>query len=151
MNDLHDFIVHAKAKTYVGGAEAREPCRPGSHDVGFDEGEWSYLDSYFGGADFVGQEVVWRSGEPVWSMTYYGRILDAARIDAARAGSIIREALSAMYGEGRFLGGFEWTSGEARYVDWSDGNVDSFRGFERIFIAREEVYRLDYFGGLIRP
>ena len=30
-------------------------------------------------------------------MNYYGRILDDARIDAATAGSIIRQALSALY------------------------------------------------------
>jgi hypothetical protein len=150
MHDLEAFIVHAKAQTYVGGGAFREPCRPGSHDVGFEDGEWSYLDSYFGGTDFIGQEVVWRSGEPVWAMNYYGRILEDSLIDAAKAGSIIKRALSAMYREGRFLGGFEWKDAEATYVDWSDGDVGSFRGFERIFMGREEVYRLDYGGGLIR-
>ena len=151
MDRLEALIVRAKANTYVGGGAIRDPCRPGSHDVGFDEGDWSYLDSYFGGTDFLGQELVWRSGEPVWAMNYYGRILEDTLIDATRAGSVIKQALSAMYREGRFLGGFDWRSADATYIDRSEGDVRSFRGFERILIARDEVYRLDYFGGLIRP
>ena len=150
MEGLEAFIVRAKAQTYVGGGAFREPCRRGSHDVGLEEGEWSYLDSYFGGTDFLGQEVVWRAGEPIWAMNYYGRILDDVRIDAATAGSIIKQALSAMYNEGRFLGGFEWQAGNASYVDRSEGDVRSFRGIERILIDRDDVYRLDYCGGLIR-
>ncbi len=151
MEGLEAFIVRAKSRTYVGGGAARAPCRPGSHDVGFDEGDWSYLDSYFGGTDFLGQEVVWLRGEPVWAMNYYGRILDDARIDAATAGSIIKQALSAMYEEGRFLGGFDWSGPDGVYVDRSDGDFRSFTGIEKILVGGEEVYRLDYAGGLIRP
>ena len=151
MEGLEAFIVRAKARTYVGGGATRPPCRPGSHDIGYEEGAWSYLDSYFGGTDFLGQEVVWRDGAPVWAMNYYGRIARSDRIDAATAGSVIKQALSALYREGRFLGGFTFTVGPHRYVDRSEGGVDSFSGQETIEIDREEVYRLDYHGGLIRP
>jgi len=151
MTDLEAFIVRAKARSYVGNAAVRASSRTGSHDIGFDQGEWSYLDSYFGGTDFVGQEVVWRSGEPVWAMNYYGRILDPARIDAVRAGKVIKAALSAMYAEGRFLGGFEWQTPDGLYRDASEGDFRSFTGREGIFVDGVEAYRLDYAGGLILP
>jgi len=64
MNDealtrLNAFIVRAKSVTYVGNGQPVSACRPGSHDLEFTDGDWSYLDSYFGGRDFIGEEVVY--------------------------------------------------------------------------------------------
>ncbi|MDY6867922.1 MAG: hypothetical protein SVT56_08450 [Chloroflexota bacterium] len=52
---LHDFIVTAKAPTYVGDGTPAEPCRPESHDLIFGKGDFRYRDSYFGGSDFIGE------------------------------------------------------------------------------------------------
>jgi len=147
---LEEFIVRAKAKSYAGDGATRPPCRPGSHDIGHEDGDWAYLDSYFGGTDFLGQEIVWHTGVPVWAMNYYGRILRPGRIDAATAGRVIKQALSDLYREGRFLGGFVFPSGLHVYVDRSEGEVASFSGYEVIQMDREAVYRLDYHGGLIK-
>lgn len=147
---LEAFIVRAKAATYVGSGAPSPSCRPGSHDLQFREGDWAYLDSYFGGADFVGQEVVYHRGKPVWAMSYYGRILEPALIAAAQAGQIIQESLSAMYREGRFLGGWEHVTGNDVYVDANVGEVTSFTGQERIMRGGVRVYELVYHGGLIK-
>lgn len=104
LEKLKAFIVHAKAVTYVGGGSTSLSYRPSSHDLQFHEGVFSYLDSYFGGADFLGQEVVYYEGKPVWVMNYYGRIIEPSLITSEEAGQIIRESLSRMYQEGRFLG-----------------------------------------------
>ena len=150
LDQLTAFIVRAKAATYVGGGAKGPSCRPGSHDLRFQEGEFAYLDSYFGGADFIGEEVVYHQGRPAWAMNYYGRILAPARITAAEAGAMIQESLSLMYREGRFLGGFEHQAGADTYVDTSQGDVASFSGKE--WIARDgfRVYELVYHGGLIQ-
>jgi hypothetical protein len=142
--------VRAKAATYVGGGAKSLSRRPNSHDLEYHEGAFSYLDSYFGGADFLGQEVVYHEKRPVWAMNYYGRILDPGRISAAEAGRIIQESLSRMYQEGRFLGGFEHQVQDGTYVDSNEGDVSSFKGTE--FIVRDgvKVYELFYHGGLIR-
>ncbi len=63
--DLEDFIVAAKAACYAGDGAPAEPSRPGAHDLCHRAGPWSYRDSYFGGTDFAGQEVVWRDDVPV--------------------------------------------------------------------------------------
>jgi hypothetical protein len=72
-------------------------------------------------------------------------------IDAERAGATIKAALAAMYGEGRFLGGFDWAGPHGHYRDRSQGNVASFRGREVIEVEGVEAYTLDYFGGLVKP
>jgi hypothetical protein len=150
LEQLEAFIVKAKAATYVGGGAKSSPCRQGSHDLQFQDGDFAYLDSYFGGVDFIGEEVVYHKGEPVWAMNYYGRILEPDMIEAAEAGSIIKRSLTEMYKEGRFLGGFEHDTGDGVYTDTNAGDVTAFTGKE--WITREDVivYDLVYHGGLIK-
>ena len=151
IEQLNDIIVKAKAATYVGGGAKVGPSRSGSHDLAWSDGHWRYLDSYFGGTDFIGQEVVWFKEEPVWAMNYYGYITRPELIDGQRAGETIKAALSAMYAAGRFLGGFEWVGPHGTYRDQSAGDAGHFHGREVILVAGQEAYALDYAGGLIRP
>jgi hypothetical protein len=150
LEQLNNFIVQAKAATYVGDGAKITPCRPGSHDLKFEEGEFAYLDSYFGGTDFLGQEVVYYRNEPVWAMNYYGRILEPERIKADEAGQIIKQSLSAMYREGRFLDGFEYVIGDDTYLDTSEGDATMFTGREWIERVGVRVYELVYHGGLVK-
>ena len=74
---LTDFIVRAKAHTYAGSGGAVAPSRPGSHDLQFSDGAFTYIDTYVGGADFLGQELVLIDAAPVWAMNYYGHLVTA--------------------------------------------------------------------------
>ncbi len=148
--DLNAFIVHAKAATYVGGGGPIPSCRPGSHDLKYAEGEWAYLDSYFGGRDFIGQEVVYFQGKAVWAMNYYGRILRADLITPEQAGHMIKASLSRMYTEDRFLGDYKYMEADFTYVDTSDGDVTNFHGRETISRNGVLAYGLTYHGGLIK-
>jgi uncharacterized protein DUF5680 len=150
INELNAFIVRAKAATYVGDGEPVTPCRLESHDLRFSDGEWEYLDSYFGGRDFIGEEVVYFAGKPVWAMNYYGRILNDDLLTGAQAGQMIKASLSRMYEQGRFLGGFEHVEQDLIYVDASEGSPDGFHGREFIRREQEIAYELVYHGGLIR-
>jgi hypothetical protein len=150
LEHLNTFIVRAKAATYVGGGTRSLSYRPGAHDLQFHDGDFAYLDSYFGGTDFLGQEVVYYQGEPVCVMNYYGRILEPSLIVAEEAGQIIQQSLSELYKEGRFLGGFEYATDNGVYVDTSEGDVASFTGREWIMQGDTKVYELVYHGGLIR-
>ena len=147
---LERFIVAAKSATYVGTGRPAPPCRSGSHDLAWQSGEWRYLDSYFGGTDFIGQEVVWYADAPVWAMNYHGVVVRDDLIDGARAGATIKAALSALYAENRFLGGWRWQGEFGLYEDVSEGEVARFTGREQILCEGITAYRLDYHGGLIR-
>ena len=151
LDALNRFIVAAKRATYVGNGERATPSRARAHDLVHEEGAWAYRDSYFGGTDFLGQEVVWLNEEPVWAMNYYGYILRQDLIDGSRSGATLKAALTHMYVEGRFLGGIRWTGEHGTYVDRSEGDVAHFHGREYIEVGGVEAYALDYFGGLIKP
>ncbi|MBW9057527.1 DUF5680 domain-containing protein [Agrobacterium pusense] len=149
---LEEFIVRAKSATYIGGGnKSATPTRTGSHDLGYRDGDWHYIDSYFGGTDFIGQEVVWHQGTAMWAMNYHGRILRPDMIDATTAGMVIQRSLSTLYREGRFLGGFTHPVENLVYVDTNAGEFQSFTGVERIYLGHFEAYRLDYHGGIIKP
>ena len=147
---LHDFILRAKSATYVGDGRPAEPCRLNSHDLVFERDEFKYHDSYFGGSDFIGEEVVYAHDEPVWGMNYYGSILKSEKISAAEAGMMIKASLSRMYAAGRFLGGWEHQLEDLIYHDTSEGDLAHFTGYEWIEKGGEKVYELFYHGGFIR-
>jgi hypothetical protein len=150
--ELNEFIIRAKSNSYVGGGKALSPCRQGSHDIGYANDGWRYLDSYFGGTDFAGQEVVWVGEEPVWAMNYFGRILEPVLIDATSAGNVIKAALQYMYvEENRFLGGMDFDHALGRYHDRNIGDCAKFNGREVIVVAGNEAYELHYRGGLVKP
>jgi hypothetical protein len=150
LQTLHDFIVRAKWATYVGSGHKLLPYRLGSHDLQFADGDWAYHDSYLGDSDFIGQEVVYYRGQIVWGMNYFGRILRRDLISPAQAGQVIKSSLSAMYSEGRFLGGFEHTMDDFTYVDTSSGDVQFFQGREWITREGTRAYELVYHGGRVR-
>ena len=148
--ELHAFIVRAKAATYVGGGAKAPSSRAGSHDLQFVDGDWQYLDSYFGGTDFLGQETIWYAGNPVWAMNYYGFILRPELITPSQAGQMIKASLSRMYAEHRFLGGFQHVEGEFTYFDTSEGEFQRFTGREWIERDGIKAYELVYHGGMIK-
>jgi hypothetical protein len=149
-SELEKFIVKAKTNSYMGGGQKSLAYRPHSHDLQFHEGSFAYLDSYFGGTDFLGQEVVYYQGKPVWAMNYYGRILNADLFDSQTTGEIIMESLGKLYQEGRFLGGFEYETPLGTYFDTNEGDVRSFSGLEWILVQGQKVYELVYHGGLVK-
>lgn len=150
LDDLTAFIVRAKAATYVGSGQESPSSRPGAHELPYMEDRFEYLDSYVGGSDFLGQEIVSYDGRIVWAMNYHGYLLRPDLITAAEAGAVIKAGLSILYAEGRFLGGFEHTIGDDVYTDTNSGDISRFTGFEWITRAGERVYALDYHGGLVR-
>jgi len=150
LTELHSFIVRAKAATYVGGGAKIQPCRTASHDLQFADGDWTYLDSYFGGTDFIGEEAIWYTRNPVWVMNYYGYILKPELITPAQAGQMIKASLSRMYTENRFLGGFQHSEEGFTYFDTSEGEFTRFTGREWIQCDGIKVYELVYHGGLVK-
>ena len=141
---LHDATA-ARGEMRRRGLDARALT---THFAGESHSAWTFEPST---PNFLGQEVVWKDDAPVWAMSYYGYILRPDRIDATRAGATIRAALQAMYREGRFLGGFDWSGPHGAYRDRSTGDVAHFQGRECIVVDAVEAYALDYFGGLIQP
>ena len=152
--DLEQFILNAKANGWVGalkGGKKIEATRKGSYDITYDEGDFHYHDSFVGFSDFCGQEHVTCINEPVWSMVYYGYILEPAKFTADEAVGVLLKALPKMYqDERRFLGGFRFVDGPYDYRDMNFGDYKRFNGIEKIYKDDELVYELIYCGGTVK-
>jgi hypothetical protein len=149
LSQLNNFIVTAKNNTYARSGMESPPSRLQSHDLEYIENDYRYLDSYFGGQNFIGGEIVYYKGSPIWGMNYYGVDLRPDLISAADIGAMIKKSLKEMYKEGRFLDGFEHKDLNLRYLDRSEGSMTNFTGIEEIYQNDVLVYRLTYHGGLI--
>ncbi|WP_198543849.1 DUF5680 domain-containing protein [Petroclostridium xylanilyticum] len=67
---LKGFLVRAKRNTYARDGVLSASSRPNSKDLHYGEGDLLYIDSYFGSADFIGEEVVFENQKPIWGMNY---------------------------------------------------------------------------------
>lgn len=151
--NLEQFIVKAKANGWVGNFKDGKKIaasRKGSFDITYDDVAFHYHDSFVGFSDFCGQEHVTHKNKPVWSMVYYGYLLQPTKFTGDEAVSILKNALSKMYDEQRFLGGFHYSEGPYEYRDMNFGDYKRFNGIEKIFMDSELVYELIYCGGMVR-
>lgn len=154
LGELANFLVEAKRQAYAGDGKEIEPQRPGFKELEFKDGDWEYRDSYVGFYFAPGQEVVRFKGKPVWIMSYNGGMLSQYHGDielARHAFAFLKQALKRVEASRPFRGPEEREDGDWEYADSSKGDISSFTGTESIFYKGDEVFRQEYFGGLIVP
>lgn len=149
---LNEFLVEAKVNTYASNGEGGErTLSDGCKELSYSNGEWKYQDRYYGSDPFIGEEIVWRSGEMVWGMNYYGKIVPGA-INNGQIGSFLsflKKSLSAVMPDKPFRGPKGFEESDWQYMSESSGTVDEFQGSESITFEGKKVYGLVYHGGRI--
>ena len=152
MEDLYNFLIEAKKQTYANeNIEKAKQSREGSNDYEYNNGKMIYHDTYFGGTNFMGEEVVYyNSNSPIWGMNYYGVTLDTTLTEEA-VDKALRPALM-LVGQDDILpvrGPKEYINGEYRYTFEVEGNLEYFEGTETIYKNDKKVYILKCNGGKI--
>ncbi len=144
-NELKVFITEARKNTYAGdGKRTENPFLASSVQLEYKKGEYFYRDIYFGGEkNFVGQEVVYQSDKPVWSMVYCGSA------EPPEVTGFLKKSLLNLSEKCRFGGKCEFEENDLKYKDEGEGTIERFDGEEKIFIKEKNVYKLKYQGGLI--
>jgi hypothetical protein len=153
LTELQNFIVKAKSNGWVASesnGKKISPSRMNSLDITFKEGDYFYQDSFVGLSDFCGQEHICKKGQAIWSMAYFGKILEPDLIDGATVVGVLKKSLSELYRKNRFLGDFQFKVGKHEYHDTNSGDFKYFSGLEKILVDQKAVYELKYFGGLVR-
>ena len=151
--DLHNFLIEAKKETYANeNVEKVKSTRRGSHDYEYTKDNWTYHDTYFGGTDFQGQEVVYRQADtPIWGMIYYGKTLDESLSEEAMD-KALRPALMQVGQDDTIpvRGPKEFENQGYQYTFKVTGDLTSFEGEETIEKEGNKVYTLKCHGGIIR-
>jgi len=152
MEKLHDFLIEAKKQTYANAnTEKIQSSRVSSKDYEYKNNDMTYHDTYFGGTNFMGEEVVYIDNEtPVWGMNYYGVTLDKSLTEEA-VDKALRPALM-LVGQDNILpvrGPKEYINGEYKYTFEIKGDLEYFTGTETIYKNDKPVYILKCCGGKI--
>lgn len=140
-----EFLCRAKRNTYAGYGGHTVSSRPKSHDLSYEEGELSYLDTYLGGERFSGEEALWVAGDPVWAMNYSGKVLSDQF-----SGDFLKEALYLATTEAPYRGPKLYKSGDYTYHCIVNGSVEWFQGYEEIFYEQNKIYECYFHGGIVK-
>ena len=149
---IENFLIEAKKQTYANeNVEKVNSSRIGSHDYEYSDGVMKYHDTYFGGINFMGEEVVYEQDEtPMWGMNYYGVTLDKNLSEEAMDNAL-RPALMQVGNDDIIpvRGPREFVNGEYRYTFSVTGDLNCFDGEEAIYKKDHKVYVLKCHGGKI--
>lgn len=152
MERLYKFLIEAKKQTYANeNVEKKASSRIGSHDYEYSDGNMTYHDTYFGGINFMGEEVVYAQDEnPIWGMNYYGITLDQNLSEEAMD-KALRPALMQVGSDNTIpvRGPKEYIDGEYKYTFNVIGDLNYFEGEETIYKNDSKVYVLKCQGGKI--
>ena len=143
--ELVDFLIRAKKATYAGKGAETASSRVKSHDLIYREGEYMYYDTYLGGDRFAGEEALWISEVPYWSMNYVGRVTGDNF-----SGDFLKEALLRVPEDKPFRGPEEYTNGDYTFKCSVEGDFEWFQGKETITYKGELIYECFYHGSIIK-
>ena len=147
LDELLQFLLKARIKTYAGDSGKVETVFKGSDQLEYEEGDFFYRDVYYTGKDkFNGIEVIYYKGKPAWSMVYHGNWSTMTEEEIDR---ILRGALIANADITRINKQVEWSKDNFVYRCDGKGTIDELYGIETITKDSKQVYRFDYKGGII--
>ena len=140
-----DFLIRAKKSTYAGKGAETTSSRINSHDLVYVENDLMYYDTYLGGEKFAGEEALWISGNPYWSMNYIGRVTGDNF-----SGDFLKKALMQVPYEMPYRGPLKYNEDDYTYECSVNGNFEWFQGHEKIYFNGIEIYECYFHGGMIK-
>lgn len=150
-NELEEFLNKANKSTYANkNAQKVASTRMGSEDYHFERGDFVYHDTYFGGRDFLGEEIVYKNKKSVWGANYFGFVTDE-KISEIDVYNFLRKALMQKYSDIiPVRGPRNFSLGTQEYNFSVVGDIANFSGEERILFNGKIVYRCFVHGGMIK-
>ena len=152
LNKLQEFIHKAGAATYAGGGKPEKaPEREGFTELVYQDGDFSYRDSYTGFTRSRGMEVVRYQGTPVWSSSYGGGMVSGQEHLAKDTFNFLKKAMvSKRPGSDSFRGPDNLKDNGWEYKYQQEGNVEEFNGYEEIYFQGNLVFFHRIIGGTIQ-
>ncbi|MFA6585556.1 MAG: DUF5680 domain-containing protein [Candidatus Paceibacterota bacterium] len=147
---LSSFLKVAKKNTYASeSAKKVESQRLKSKDYEYSEGNFLYHDTYFGGTNFIGEEIVYENDNPVWGMNYNGYVLDK-NVTEVEIDKSLRGALKQDSGDLIPVRGPKYYKVEnLEYKNKIEGDLTKFEGKEEVYKDNKLIYSALFHGGLI--
>lgn len=139
------FLIEAKKNTYAGDGKLKEfSTRPYSKDLEYVKNDFKYIDTYLGGENFIGEEVLFYLDKPIWGMNYYGKECKEFPIE------VLKKAMLTVSKENPYRGQPVFKDGDYTYICEVDGEFEKFSGRENIYLNNEKVFECIFHGGIIK-
>jgi len=156
LTKLNDFFGRAAAAAYAGSGPRVTSERDGFQELIFEDGDWSYRDSYTGDIRSRGQEIIRYRGDPVWAQSYGGGMEGHFAQDrelSDRNMEFLKTAFLSGDKRTKFQprGPHELVHGDWRYTAAWKGDIAEFSSGEEIHYQGELVFTHKFIGGLIEP
>ena len=145
---LLQFIAYAKKKGYADLNSVWEKTVDGGETCTIKQGDFTYMDTYFGGEVDAGQERVLDNGKVVWVMAYRGGSLNPGLSDEAF--SFLKKCIANIPSEFPARGPRKFAEGDWEYENIWKGDIEGFTGEENIYHKGRKVCFRNYLGGLIK-
>lgn len=145
--DLSAFLMRAKVAAYAGDGVHAPSCRTASVDLPYQEGHYTYLDTYLGVKKFIGEEAVWYDQRPLWGMNYYGWMTVPEAPEGFAA--FLKAALRQLPPDAPYRGPEHFVEGDFSYRCKWQGSIPRFNGREVIYHKGHKVYECIFHGGEI--
>jgi len=148
--NLSKFLVEAKKVTYAAGDKAQIITEADkSKSIYYEKGDYKYHDNFFGGEPFGGREVVFCQDQPIYIMTYYGKVLDSLA-DFKEIYKVLQHALSQIPLDYPYRGPKEFIENNLIYKNDYQGEINDFYGQETISTLDGKIlFHTSYSGGFI--
>ena len=146
-NALKKFLMDVGKKGYSEVGDKIALGNDGSKTILIEDGDWKIHDNFFGGEPYGGREVISYKGKPVWIMVYYGNVDEV--VNTRDIYPFLRKALALQPEEFPVRGPKELTERDFKYENNWEGDLDEFKGSEKILKDGREVYKASYIGGFI--
>lgn len=146
-NKYLKFLCKSRTQTYASGKEAE--VISGFKVYSIKNGDLEYRDAYTDQHRyFQGQETIFQSERPIWSMSYRGAAEEG--VDTGKVFSFLQKILKEHSDVVRLPGEKEYTDGDWKYIDHCEGIVEEFHGLEEIYQNGKLAHWMKYFGGEIK-
>ena len=146
--NLQKFLITCNRNGYATEKTIQKKEKDNSITITYSQGDWQMHDNYFGGEPFAGRMVIFYKNQPVWIMVYYGHV-DKEYKNLDKIYGFLKQALLKMPENEPYRGPRELIELDWRYSNKPKGNLFQYAGEERIYYQGKEIFRTNYFGGLI--
>lgn len=145
-----EFLFKAKQNTYAGGESGiKESQSDGSTIMRYQSKQLVYVDRFYGGEPYIGEEILFYDNGAVWGMNYTGRLICYDAEIRESVYGFLQQALKENKSEIPARGPETYTCADYTYKTSILGTIDFFNGYEEIFFEDSVIYKGYYHGGLV--
>ena len=149
LKKLQKFLTKASASTYAGNGEAlKNPEKAGFIELVYEEGGFSYRDSYTGHFRSRGMELIRLNSQPIWASLYGGGMVKGKEKLADQTFSFLKKAFLSRAGHS-VRGPSQLKDSDWQYTYKQEGNLEEFSGHEEIYFKGDLIFFHRIIGGVI--